>query len=123
MVQDLVRLRRDLDGDSAGLLGPHTRLLDVDDEANVLAFARSADEGQDVVVVANFAASAATGRIAMPYAAHWRLRFYSDARTYSALFGDHHSADLEAEEAPMGEFPASAKVDVGPYSLVVYTAG
>jgi 1,4-alpha-glucan branching enzyme len=123
MVQDLVRLRRDLDGDSAGLLGPQTRLLDVDDEANVLAFVRSADEGQDVVVVANFAASAATGRIAMPYAAHWRLRFNSDARTYSALFGDHHSADLEAEEAPMGEFPASAKVDVGPYSLVVYTAG
>ena len=122
MVQDLIRLRRDSDGDSAGLLGPHTRLLDVDDEANLLAFTRSTDAGQDVVVVANFAAKTATGRIAMPQAALWRLRFNSDARTYSALFGDHPSADLEADADPLGDFPASAKVDVGPYSLVVYTA-
>lgn len=122
MVRDLVRLRRNLDDDSSGLVGPHTRLLDVDDEDNVLAFSRSTDEGGDVVVVANFAATPAVGRIAMPYAAHWRLRFNSDARTYSALFGDHQSADIDADEEPMGEFPASATVDVGPYSVVVYTA-
>ncbi len=55
--RDLIRLRRDLDGVSAGLRGERTAILRADDDAKVLVFHRWAAGGprDDVVVVVNFA--------------------------------------------------------------------
>ncbi|MGC1208677.1 MAG: alpha-amylase family glycosyl hydrolase [Ornithinimicrobium sp.] len=117
MFRDLIRLRRNLDGDSAALSGEHIALLDVDEERKLLAFHRHDRQGQDAIVVANFSATAVAGSIRMPGAAgdHWRVRFNSDASTYSQLFGDHATPDVVVDSDCRGG------VDIGPYSLVVFT--
>ena len=43
----------------------------------------------------------------------WRVRFNSDARTYSQLFGDHQTPDVDAQDG-------AGTLDIGPYSVVVY---
>ena len=121
MFSDLIHLRRNHEGDSAGLSGSHTALLHLDEEAKLAAWLRTTEERDDVVVVLNGSQEARAGVIGMPAAGPWRLRFNSDAQTYSALFGDHASGDLVAEEGEFSGLPAHAKVDIGPYSLVVYT--
>ncbi len=123
MFHDLVCLRRDAEGDSAGLSGQHIRILRADDDAKVLAFLRSTDDpGDDVVVVANFRTDAVEGhRIGLPATGRWRVRFNSDAATYSALFGDHHVHDLAAVDGEHDGLPAHADVTIGPYTVVVFT--
>lgn len=121
LYRDLIHLRRNVDGTTAALGGPHLQLLLADDEAKVLAFHRSTDDGQHAVVVANFAAHPREVVIGMPHADEWALRFNSDASTYSALFGDHPSGDVVSVEEPVHGLPARATVDVGPYSVVVYS--
>ncbi|MBY5162167.1 alpha amylase C-terminal domain-containing protein [Nitriliruptoria bacterium AS10] len=122
MVSDLVHLRRDVDGTSGGLRGQDTRLLQVDDDAKVVAFSRHREDAADVVVIANFQAESVDGhRVGFPAAGHWSLRFNSDARTYSSLFGDHGSGDLDVGDDGVDGLPASAVVDIGPASVLVYT--
>ena len=43
----------------------------------------------------------------------WRVRFNSDARRYSQLFGDHATPDLDVTDG-------TGLLDLGPYSCVVY---
>ncbi len=122
MVADLVDLRRNLHGDSGGLRGQHTRLLQVDDDAKVIAFSRHREDHADVVVIANFRAEPVDGhRVGFPSGGRWSLRFNSDARTYSSLFGDHGSGDLEVGDDGIDDLPASAQLDIGPASVMVYT--
>ncbi|MGB6023341.1 MAG: alpha-amylase family glycosyl hydrolase [Ornithinimicrobium sp.] len=115
MYRDLIALRRNLVGDTAALSGEHVDLLDVDEDRKLLAFHRRDDHGGHAVVVANFSASARAGTIAMPggAGARWRVRFNSDAGTYSQLFGDHATPDVTVDSHGGGY------VDVGAYSLVV----
>ncbi|CAN5545042.1 alpha-amylase family glycosyl hydrolase [soil metagenome] len=118
MFRNLIWLRRNLGGDSGALRGQHVRMLDVDDSRKVLAFHRADDSGAHAVVVANFSAHSATGTIGMPggHGTSWRVRFNSDAATYSSLFGDHPTAELVTNDN------GRASIDIGPYSLVVFTS-
>ena len=43
----------------------------------------------------------------------WRVRFNSDARTYSQLFGDHATPDVQVQDGV-------GLLDLGPYSCVIY---
>ncbi|MGB3827525.1 MAG: alpha amylase C-terminal domain-containing protein, partial [Ornithinimicrobium sp.] len=116
MFRDLIGLRRNLAGDSAALSGEYVDLIDVDDERKLVAFHRGDDEGSHAVVVANFSASPISGTISMPGVAgtRWRVRFNSDAGTYSELFGDHRTPDVVVDGRGGG------RMDVGAYSLVVF---
>ncbi|EWT00947.1 1,4-alpha-glucan branching protein [Intrasporangium oryzae NRRL B-24470] len=120
LTRDLILLRRNLGGDSAGLTGHGCTVLHLDDEAKTLAWSRWNEEAVAVVVV-NASAEPREVTTGIPAAGDWRLRFNSDAGTYSALFGDHPSADVEAVDEPLGDQPAQGTVSVGPYSLVVLT--
>ncbi|MCE0487807.1 alpha-amylase family glycosyl hydrolase [Ornithinimicrobium sediminis] len=123
LFRDLVSLRRNLQGDSAGLTGRHTRLLHVDDHAKLLVFQRATDHDEHAVVVANLSGRPLEAQqVGMPHAGQWRLRCNSDASTYSALFGGHAAHDLQAHElSDEHDHPAYASVDVGPYTVLVYT--
>jgi 1,4-alpha-glucan branching enzyme len=122
LFRDLISLRRNLEGHSAGLTGRHVRLLHADDKAKLIAFQRATDHDEHAVVVANFSSEPLSGQeIGMPHAGTWALRLNSDAATYSALFGDHPAHDLEAHELLHRTHPAFASVDIGPYTLLVYT--
>ncbi len=124
LYRDLIGLRRNLGGTSAGLTGQGLRIIHSNDQANLIAFQRWRDHGpgDDVVVIANFEAEARRGyRIGMPTAGVWKLRVNSDATIYSDRFGDFASFDLTAAGPAYDGLAASALVDIGPYSLLVYS--
>lgn len=124
MVRDLIALRLDQDGGSGGLSGQHVRVLQADEETKVLAFQRFTDHGEDVLVVANLSSRTRWDHpLGLPHGGAWRLRFNSDARTYSALFGDGGSGDLHADELGYQGLPARARVDVPAYSALIWTRG
>ncbi|GAA6525166.1 alpha-amylase family glycosyl hydrolase [Intrasporangium sp. DVR] len=118
LVRDLVALRRNLTGTTAGLTGAHTRVSHLDDAAKTIAWLRSTDTAAACVVV-NASADPRDVTVGLPSAGRWVVRFNSDASTYSALFGDHPTRDVDAAESPLDEQPASGTVSVGPYTLVV----
>lgn len=124
LYRDLIRLRRDYAATTRGLKGPHIELYHVNDAAKVIAFRRWMDggEGDETVVVLNFSHQAhAHYRVGLPAEGTWHLRFNSDWRGYSPLFGDHPAFDVEAEAAPQDDQPCSGVVSVGPYSAVVFS--
>ena len=112
MFRDLIRMRRNLDGRTPGLSGPHTTLVTLDDDANVIAYVRSTDDDQHVLVALNLTAEPVQREVELP-GGYWELVFNSDARRYSQLFGDHPTADLDARDG-------RSVLDLGPYSAVVY---
>ena len=112
MFRDLIRMRRNLDGDTAGLVGPHTTLVTLDDDANVIAYVRSSGDGQHVLVALNLTGHAVQRRVELP-GSRWAVKFNSDARSYSQLFGDHPTPDLDVTDG-------SGVLDLGPYSCVIY---
>jgi 1,4-alpha-glucan branching enzyme len=112
LFRDLIRLRRNLDGLTAGLTGPHTTVLCSDEDTKVLAYVRSSGDDQHVLVAVNLAGHAVQQQVRVP-GARWRVLFNSDARTYSQLFGDHATPDVEVTDG-------RGLLDLGPSSVVVY---
>ncbi len=124
LYRDLIGLRRNLKGLSGGLLGQNVQVAHVNDAANVIAFHRFDRKGarDDVMVVLNFATTAREDyRIGLPAAGLWRLRLNSDAEIYSADFGNHGSADVEATEEGYDGMSASGLVSIAPYSFLIYS--
>jgi 1,4-alpha-glucan branching enzyme len=123
LYRDLIRLRRNADGDTAGLRGEGLSVHHVDEDGNLLAYHRWAEggPGDDVVVIANMSAQERTGvPIGMPAAGGWRLKFNSDATTYSDVFHGFPAQDVEAAPEPLDGKEAHALIDIGPYTVLVY---
>ncbi len=77
---DLIDLRRNQFGDSAGLCGKSLELFHSDDDNRVLAYHRwdSGGEGDDTIIIANFGDSPFTSYdLTLPVGGVWRLRFCS----------------------------------------------
>ncbi len=78
--------------------------------------------GDDVLVVANFNRNPREDYLlGFPTEGTWRLRFNSDAKIYSDLFGDHPSRDVEAKSGSRDGMPSQAALSIGPYSLLIYS--
>ena len=124
LYRDLIRLRRNTDGTTAGLTGQGLSIFHNNDDANLLAFQRWRDHGpgDDVVVVANLSAVARLGyRIGFPAEGTWRLVFNSDAEVYCDDFGTDPAGDIEAEPDDYDGLQASGEITIGPYSVLVYS--
>jgi 1,4-alpha-glucan branching enzyme len=122
LYRDLIGLRSNRDDQSRGLRGQYLNVHHVNDGDKVIAFHRWQDGGQgdDVVVVANFANRAYAGyTVGMPSGGKWRVRFNSDWNGYSADFGSVDSNDTEAVNAAMDGMPCQASVGIGPYAVVI----
>lgn len=120
--RDLIRLRRDADGLSAGLRGEGIAILHVDHDAKLFAFHRWAQggPGDDVVVIVNLANRAVEDlALGMPRPGRWRVRLNSDSQDYDPTFGGHPALDTEADGPSVGELAQGALVAVGPYSVVI----
>ena len=118
---DLIHLRRNLGGVTAGLKGLGIFVPHVDNDNKVVAFVRWDKGGpaDDVVVVANFSAVDFTKNdyvVPFPSAGTWVRRFNSDAKLYGGDFGDVGADRIEAA----GDSP-SAVVDMGKYSLQIFS--
>jgi 1,4-alpha-glucan branching enzyme len=127
MYRDMIRLRRNLDGVSGGLKGSNANFHHVNNGAKVVAFHRWQNGGDldDVVVVMNFSQNGINNyRIGMPRPGMWRVRFNSDWNGYDASFSNWGTFDTNAStSAPWDGLPASALVNIGPYSAVVFSQG
>ncbi|PRY57030.1 maltooligosyl trehalose hydrolase [Knoellia remsis] len=122
--RDLIRLRRNADGVSAGLRGAGSTLLRVDNTAKVIVLHRW-DEGganDDTVVVLNFSTAVLRDLpVGLPAPGRWAVRFNSDSPLYAPEFGGVDAFDVEASGPAMDGCDQSGAVTVGPYSAVVLT--
>ncbi|MEB0260011.1 alpha amylase C-terminal domain-containing protein, partial [Undibacterium sp. 5I1] len=75
----------------------NTTLVTLDDDANVIAYVRSTDDDQHVLVALNLTAEPVRREVELP-GGRWQLVFNSDARRYSQLFGDHPTPDLDVRD-------------------------
>jgi 1,4-alpha-glucan branching enzyme len=122
LYRDLIHLRRDRAGVTAGLRGQHVNVHHVNDANKVIAFHRWRDggAGDDVIVIVNCGDHAYdTYRVGMPRAGEWRLRFNSDWSGYSPDFGAQASFDTATDDAPRDGMPWSASVGLGRYSALI----
>ena len=126
LYRDLIRLRRNLDGKTRGLMGQHINVFHVNEADKLIAYHRwdAGGSGDDVVVVANFSNSARQAyTIGFPHRGAWRVRFNSDLRRYAAEFGNARCPDVIAAEPPQGTgadgMPAWGNIAVGPYSALI----
>ena len=124
LYRDLIRLRLNADGVSKGLMGQNTQVAHLNEETKVLAYHRWMDGGSndDTVVVVNLGNKLWTGyKIGMPYDGEWKLRFNSDAQIYADDFNGTPGYDMQASWDDQDGLENCGTVDIGPYSVLVYT--
>ena len=122
LYRDLIALRRNKSGTTAGLRGRHVQVHHVEEEKKVIAFHRweRGGPGDDVVVVANFADRTYSGyTIGFPRAGRWQVRFNSDWEGYAPSFGALHSYDTDARPGERDGLPFHGDVGLGPYSALI----
>jgi 1,4-alpha-glucan branching enzyme len=121
LYRDLIHLRRNWNNNTGGLRGRNVHVLPVFGD-NMLVFHRwdQGGEGDDVVVVSNFANQRyANYQIGMPCPGMWRIRFNSDSRDYDAYFDNWPSFDTDANGPALNGMPYSANISVGAYTCLV----
>ena len=119
LYQDLIRLRRNLDGVSEGLTGDAVSVYQVDNVNKLVAYSRrnGGETSAAVVVVANFANTVRSNfPVRFPAAGTWYALFNSDSADYAADYGGVGSFEVAAA----GEPPAGL-VDIGPYSALIFS--
>lgn len=122
LFRDLIHLRLNREGTSAGLLGQHIDMHHVNEMDKVVSFVRRDDEANAVLVVANFADRAWEGyQVGYPSAGNWRLRVNTDWRGYDNSFDDHPAENVDAIGEPRDGLPATGTLNIGPYALLVFT--
>lgn len=122
--QDLIYLRRNVHGTTAGLCGQNIHVYHVNNEDKIIAFRRWAEggAGDDVVVVVNMANRTHEAyRLGFPAAGTWRVRLNSDTGHYDSEFSDCPTVDVAAEEHEYDGMPHSAGLAIGPYTLLIFS--
>jgi 1,4-alpha-glucan branching enzyme len=124
MYRDLTALRRNLSGVTRGLCGQNLHIYHFDDGAKLIAFHRWDKQGptDSVIVVVNMMNQNRDGyRIGFPRVGLWKTRFNSDSHGYSPNFANHPAPDVEAHEEEIDGLPCSGTIDIGPYTVVIYS--
>lgn len=122
LYQNLIRLRLNRDGHSAGLCGQRARVYHLNSEAKILCFHRWSEEGQkdSVIVVANFSAREQSDYvIGFPSEGKWVARFNSDSNLYDSEFGNIGAEAVTAQAPGVDDMPASGAISVAPYSALI----
>lgn len=117
LYRELIRLRRNLDGVSEGLLGDGCSTYQVDNVNKLIAYSRWNTGSTDryTVVVANFANTTRNNyTINFPAAGTWYVHFNSDSTNYASDYGNNGSIEVAAAGAP-----ASGSLNIGPYSVLI----
>jgi 1,4-alpha-glucan branching enzyme len=121
LYRDLIKFRRNKEGNTKGLMGQHIRVFHVNDQTKIIAYHRwmEGGRGDDVVVVANFSTQSFDSyKIGFPSSGTWELRFDSDCKNYSEDF-NNKGYSTTAEEGECDGLPNHGNVGLGPYSLII----
>ena len=135
MYRDLIHLRLNRFGSTRGLTGSGLNTFHQNQADNVIAYHRwhQGGPGDDVVVVVNLSHNVHLNyQLGFPLPGTWRLRLNSDWIGYSRAFGNQACSDAVAEipsggqpqdpnNTPRDGFPASGTVNIGPYSVLVFS--
>jgi len=123
LYRDLIKLRLNRGGQTRGLCGQYITVTHCNDTEKMVAFHRKdvGGPGDDVLVVASFSAQERKDyQIGFPAEGQWQLLLNSDWQGYSALFTSAPEGDVNAAAPGYDNLPASAKVTVGPYSVLIF---
>ena len=124
LYRDLINLRLNRQGMSQGLLGQHIAATHVNDASDVIVFHRWDQHGpcDDVIIAMNFAyAPRDNYKIGLPTPGKWKLRMNSDSRFYSLDFANSVAWDIDAAAEGYDGLPASASINLPPYSFFIYS--
>lgn len=119
----LIRLRRNFDNNTRGLRGSSTNVFWASDADGVLAYHRydQGGPGDDVVIAVNLRNQILSSyNIGFPRPGAWFLRFNSDDRAYSNLFGNT-GYNTTASIGSNQNMPCNGNVGLGPYSVCIYS--
>ncbi|MCA0268698.1 MAG: alpha amylase C-terminal domain-containing protein [Bacteroidetes bacterium] len=116
---DLIALRRNLDGRSAGLTGTGFDVLLLDEAKGLLAYCRS-HRDDAVVVVVNLHSHEQSAVVPFPKAGHWHLAVNTDAAVYDPSFANVLCGDVDAGLED-GDNVEAGPIRLGPYAAHVYT--
>ena len=120
---DLITLRLNKTGVSAGLSGAFTNVHHVNDNGKVVAYHRwgTGGIGNDIVVVMNFRVNnLGTYRIGFPYEGDWHMVFNSDSAEYSPDYTDI-GHDTTAVQFSYDGMAYSGVVDLAGYSFQIFS--
>lgn len=127
MYHDLIRLRRNMDGLSLGLMEQALEVNHVNHKQKVLAYRRwSGNDTQqqqqgNVLVALNFSAHHIKDyEIGVPIGGEWFVRFNSDGESYSADFSDEGGIlKTEARPFSLDGYCERIKIELAPYSGII----
>lgn len=122
LYSDLIKLRRNMGGQTAGLRGPNLNVFHVNQGAKTIAYHRwkNGGAGDDVVVLANWSnTDFADYRIGLPRAGRWSVIFNSDWNGYSADYANTFVADADTVPVPMHGLAQSAGFRLPPYTAII----
>lgn len=122
LYHDLIVLRRNVSGHTAGLLGQYINIFHLNNIAKVMAFHRwqNGGAGDDVVVVLNFSAHTFHEyMIGVPRFGEWHIRFLSTQAIYATDF-EHEGANfVTAVEMPTEKMPYQTAVALPAYTAMI----
>ncbi len=119
---DLIALRRNTAGKTAGLRGNNVNVHHINNTNKVIAYHRwdSGGTGDDVIVVANFSGTGFTSyNIGFPRSGSWKVRFNSDWNGYDSAFGNWNAYNTTANSGTKDGMPYNANVGIGPYTVII----
>lgn len=124
MYRDMIALRRNLTGATAGLTGPNVNVFHVNNSAGakVVAFHRwqNGGVGDDVVVVANFTnVNFPVYEIGLPAAGTWYTHFNGNSTKYGSDFSGTGGGTFTTVANPQHGFAQRAAIAIGPWSMIV----
>lgn len=120
--EDLIHLRRNWHDNTAGLRGENVNVFHTNNTDKVIAYQRwdKGGPGDDTIVIANFSNRTFENyELGLPSDGTWKVRFNSDWQGYSPDFQDTDSFDVQGQWNGKDGLPASGKVALGPYSVII----
>ena len=113
---DLIRLRRNLDGRSSGLMGGNTSTIWQDNLSKMIAYRRwnTGSVGDDVIVICNFANTnwPAYNITGFPHTGIWYTQLNSDFTKYGSDYGNYGSLSTTVAVN-------TATISIAPYSVLI----
>lgn len=122
MYADLITLRKNGTGKTAGLRGNGVNVHHVNNTNKLIAYHRwdNGGAGDDVIIVANFSSTGYSSyNIGFPSSGTWKVRFNSDWDGYDSSFDDWYSYDTTASSGTKDGMGYNGNVGIGPYSVII----
>ncbi len=122
LYRDLIRLRTNFSGTSAGLSGQHVHISHCSEIDKILVMHRWKEHGinDDMIVVFKFSeGSCERVDIGLPFGGEWSVRFNSDVELYSSEMDGTELAFVTAVQSPLDGCDFSASIAIGPYACLI----